>query len=36
MVNDSVIGSEFGQEAVRRVQGEFSRNLSAFPLGTEG
>ena len=30
MVNDSVIGSEFGQEAVRRVQGEFSHRFERF------
>ena len=35
MVNDSVIGSEFGQEAVRRVQGGFSRRSECFSLGTE-
>ena len=36
MVNDSVIGSEFGQEAVRRVQGEFSRRSGCFPPRDRG
>ena len=30
MVNDFVIGSEFGQEAVRRVQGGFLRKSECF------
>jgi hypothetical protein len=29
-VNDSVIGSEFGQEAVRWVQGELSHRSERF------